>query len=161
MAGLDLILAHARHRLDAAQNRMFANSCVRASPSVREWRSMTREELHELVWSQPMRTLAASMGISDVALAKRCRAANVPVPPRGWWARKDAGKPVKIEPLPPLPFAMANYFPALDRASMPDNVADLAERGTQRCLRLRCSAILRRFRPKSAPRSGRSRFLRC
>lgn len=85
---------------------------------------MTREELHELVWSQPMRTLAASMGISDVALAKRCRAANVPVPPRGWWARKEAGKAVKIEPLPPLPFAMANYFPALDRASMADNLAN-------------------------------------
>lgn len=76
---------------------------------------MTREELHQQVWSQPMRTLAKSMGISDVALAKRCKAANVPVPPRGWWARKEAGKPVKVEPLPPLPFALTNYFPALDR----------------------------------------------
>lgn len=76
---------------------------------------MTREELHAQVWSQPMRTLAKTMGISDVALAKRCRAANVPVPPRGWWARKEAGKPVKVEPLPPLPFAMANYFPAIDQ----------------------------------------------
>jgi hypothetical protein len=44
---------------------------------------MTREELHQQVWSQPMRTLAKSIGISDVALAKRCKAANVPVPPRG------------------------------------------------------------------------------
>lgn len=69
---------------------------------------MTREELHKQVWSRPMRTLAASMGISDVALAKRCRTANVPVPPRGWWAKKEAGKAVKIEPLPPLPFAMAS-----------------------------------------------------
>lgn len=75
---------------------------------------MTREELHGLVWSQPIRTAAASMGISDVALAKRCRTADVPVPPRGWWARKEAGKAVRIAPLPPLPFAMANYFPALD-----------------------------------------------
>lgn len=85
---------------------------------------MTREELYEQVWSQPMRTLAASMGISDVALAKRCRTANVPVPPRGWWARKEAGKPVKIEPLPPLPFAMANYFPALDQASIQRKTED-------------------------------------
>jgi hypothetical protein len=75
---------------------------------------MTREELHAQVWSQPMSTLAKSAGISDVALAKRCRAANVPVPPRGWWARKEAGKPVTVEPLPPLPFALANYFPAID-----------------------------------------------
>lgn len=77
---------------------------------------MTREELYEQVWSQPMRTLAASIGISDVALAKRCKAANVPVPPRGWWARKEAGKTVKIEPLPPLPFVMSNYFPALEKS---------------------------------------------
>lgn len=76
---------------------------------------MTREELHDQVWSQPMRTLAKSLGISDVALAKRCKAANVPVPPRGWWARKEAGKSVKVEPLPPLPFTFANYFPAFDR----------------------------------------------
>lgn len=75
---------------------------------------MTREELYEQVWSQPMRTLAASMGISDVALAKRCKAANVPVPPRGWWAKKEAGKAAKVEPLPPLPFALANYFPAYE-----------------------------------------------
>ena len=74
---------------------------------------MTREELHQQVWSQPMRTLAKSMGISDVALAKRCKAANVPVPPRGWWARKEAGKSVKVEPLPPPAFVFANYFPAL------------------------------------------------
>lgn len=73
---------------------------------------MTREELHAQVWSLPMRSLAKSMGISDVALAKRCKAANIPVPPRGWWARKEAGKAVKIEPLPPQPFALSNYFPA-------------------------------------------------
>ena len=59
-----------------------------------------------------MRSLAKSMGMSDVALAKRCKSANIPVPPRGWWARKEAGKAVKIEPLPPQPFALSNYFPA-------------------------------------------------
>lgn len=39
----------------------------------------------------------------------------MPVPPRGWWARKEAGKEVEITALPPLPFVMANYFPALDQ----------------------------------------------
>lgn len=75
---------------------------------------MTREELHAQVWSQPMRMLAKTMGISDVALAKRCRVADVPVPPRAWRNRKEAGKPVKVEPLPPPSFVMANYFPATD-----------------------------------------------
>jgi hypothetical protein len=78
---------------------------------------VTREELHALVWSEPLRNVARSMGISDVALAKRCRKEQVPVPPRGWWARKQAGKRAEVAPLPPLPFAMRNYFPAIDRTA--------------------------------------------
>jgi hypothetical protein len=79
---------------------------------------MTREELHALVWSLPMRTLAHARGISDVALAKQCRSLNVPVPPREWWARKEAGRPVTMQPLPTLPIAAGDrYFPALDRQS--------------------------------------------
>jgi hypothetical protein len=61
----------------------------------------TRTELYDLVWSQPMRTVAASVGISDVALAKQCKKANIPVPNRGYWARKQAGKPTIQIALPP------------------------------------------------------------
>lgn len=53
----------------------------------------TRKELYDLVWSQPMRTVAASLGISDVALAKHCKKAGIPLPQRGYWAKKQAGKP--------------------------------------------------------------------
>jgi hypothetical protein len=52
----------------------------------------TRKELYDLVWSEPMRTVATTVGISDVALAKQCKKANIPVPSRGYWARKQAGK---------------------------------------------------------------------
>jgi hypothetical protein len=48
-----------------------------------------------------MRTVAASAGISDVALAKHCKKANIPVPNRGYWARKQAGKPTVRIPLSP------------------------------------------------------------
>src|SRR5262245_50789361 len=48
----------------------------------------SRKELYDLVWSQPMRTLAMGVGISDVALAKHCKKLNVPVPSRGYWARR-------------------------------------------------------------------------
>lgn len=64
---------------------------------------MTRGELHALVWSQPIRSAAKARGISDVALAKQCRKAGVPVPSRGYWNKKRAGKPVAVQPLPPLP----------------------------------------------------------
>src|SRR5438876_430201 len=60
----------------------------------------THKELHELVWTTPLRTVATGLGISDVALAKTCRRADVPVPPRGYWARKHASLPVGRTPLP-------------------------------------------------------------
>jgi hypothetical protein len=60
-----------------------------------------REEIYELVWTQPTRTVAAGIGVSDVALAKACRKADVPIPPRGYWARKPGRRsPVRIA-LPP------------------------------------------------------------
>jgi hypothetical protein len=61
----------------------------------------TRQELYDLVWSQPMKTLATSFKISDVALAKTCRKAGIPVPERGYWAKKHAGKRAERTPLPP------------------------------------------------------------
>ncbi len=64
-------------------------------------REFTRKELYDLVWAQPMKTLAASVGISDVALAKHCKKVNIPVPSRGYWARKQAGKRTIQVELPP------------------------------------------------------------
>ena len=48
---------------------------------------ISREELYEKVWREPISRLAGSYGVSNVALAKRCRALNVPLPPRGHWAK--------------------------------------------------------------------------
>lgn len=50
-------------------------------------KSVTRLELHELVWEMPMRRLAERFGISDVGLKKICRKLDVPTPPVGWWAK--------------------------------------------------------------------------
>ncbi len=62
--------------------------------------TLTRQSLYDLVWSKPISTLAKEFGISDVGLAKRCRAVDVPIPYRGYWARKEAGhNPPKL-PLP-------------------------------------------------------------
>lgn len=61
----------------------------------------TRLELYELVWSEPLRKLAKQFGISDVAIAKRCRKSNIPLPGLGYWAKKEAGKKVFQAPFPP------------------------------------------------------------
>lgn len=60
----------------------------------------TRQQLYELVWSGPMTTLAKTLAISGVGLAKACRRGNIPVPPRGYWARLAAGQRVARTPLP-------------------------------------------------------------
>lgn len=73
-------------------------------------KSFTRNELYELVWSQPLRTLAKRFGISDVALGKRCRIANIPRPGPGYWARKEAGKPVPLTKLPERGFGQSELI---------------------------------------------------
>lgn len=58
-------------------------------------RVLTRRELHDLVWSKPLRDVAAELGISDVGLAKACKRHEVPRPEQGYWNKIHAGKPVK------------------------------------------------------------------
>jgi len=47
-----------------------------------------------------MSQLANDFGISDVGLAKRCKAVDVPIPYRGYWARVAAGQSPHKLPLP-------------------------------------------------------------
>ncbi len=58
-----------------------------------------RSALYEQIWSQPVQVVAKSYGISDVRLGKVCRALQVPVPPRGYWARVRNGYTVEKPPL--------------------------------------------------------------
>src|SRR5471032_2082463 len=60
----------------------------------------TRRELYERVWAEPISALAKTLQVSDVWLAKTCRLSNIPLPPRGYWARLYAGKIVGKTPLP-------------------------------------------------------------
>ncbi len=54
--------------------------------------TVSREELYQHVWETPMSQLAQRYGISGNGLAKICDRLKVPYPPRGWWAKKAAGK---------------------------------------------------------------------
>jgi hypothetical protein len=62
---------------------------------------LTRKELYEKVWSQPVRTLAKEFGISDVGLKKTCKRHDIPTPGVGYWAKVEHGKTVRREKLPP------------------------------------------------------------
>ena len=71
---------------------------------------ITREDLYEAVWSQSVLTLAKGMGISDVGLAKICKALNVPRPPRGYWAKPPAVRKLLKKPLPALQLGEDDYY---------------------------------------------------
>jgi len=62
--------------------------------------TVSREELFSQVWATPMSRLARDYGISGNGLAKICDRLKVPYPPRGYWAKKAAGKKVVQYRLP-------------------------------------------------------------
>lgn len=53
--------------------------------------TISRKQLYDQVWQEPMCRLAQRYGISDVGLAKICRKHDIPIPARGYWAKKQAG----------------------------------------------------------------------
>jgi hypothetical protein len=59
-----------------------------------------RNVLYNEVWNEPVTTVAKRYGVSDVAIHKICKSLSIPVPPRGYWAMKNASQPVKQIPLP-------------------------------------------------------------
>ncbi len=50
---------------------------------------LTRDTLYQQLWSEPILHLVARLGLSDRGLAKLCARHDIPVPSRGWWAKKQ------------------------------------------------------------------------
>jgi hypothetical protein len=73
-----------------------------------------REELYKEVWDQPLVKLAPKYGISAVALRKVCDKLQIPLPGRGYWIKKEFGKPVEQLPLPE-----AKNLPVVHRLKFP------------------------------------------
>jgi hypothetical protein len=67
---------------------------------MREAGVITREELYQLVWSQPMLRVADQFEVSSSYMARVCTALNVPRPAQGYWAKREVGKAPPQEPLP-------------------------------------------------------------
>lgn len=76
-----------------------------------------RDKLYEEVWSEPVTTVATRYGVSDVAIHKACKRLQVPVPPRGYWAKVSAGQTLPRTPLPTYdgPQKIRRISPSLDR----------------------------------------------
>jgi hypothetical protein len=55
---------------------------------------LTRAELHELVWSQPMTEIARQFGVRGQQVANACDGAEIARPRAGYWQKVGYGKPV-------------------------------------------------------------------
>lgn len=86
-----------------------------------EAEKFTRQQLYELVWTTPVHQLAPRYNLSDVGFAKLCRRFLIPLPPRGYWRRKEFGYKVKLEPMTKWPEAREPVI-HLSRTSKPKEV---------------------------------------
>lgn len=65
-----------------------------------ETEQLTRADLYDLVWNQPMKDLPEVLGVSANSVKNACRKFNIPVPDRGYWTQIKAGKTVKRPAMP-------------------------------------------------------------
>ncbi|KQT35335.1 hypothetical protein ASG29_04365 [Sphingomonas sp. Leaf412] len=95
---------------------------------------MSRRAIYDLVWSQPMSTAAADLGLSGNGLAKICDRLLIPYPTRGYWAKVYAGRDQPQTPLPDAPPGIATdvaITPARARSRRPRNRLTRGEREAQ------------------------------
>ena len=76
---------------------------LNALKPTRHAHNFTREDLYRSVWTAPVSEIALRLGTSDVGLAKACRRAAIPLPPRGYWAKVASGRHIAHLPLPSRP----------------------------------------------------------
>jgi hypothetical protein len=62
---------------------------------------LSREQLYETVWQEPMLRIAARLGVSSSYMARVCTELRVPRPQRGYWAQLEVGKAPDRPALPP------------------------------------------------------------
>lgn len=85
--------------------------------SVPEWRRhlcWNRDDLYEEVWSAPLLAVAKKYGMSDVGLGKVCRKLKIPLPGRGYWAKRAAGHVTDRTMLPVIEDAIWVLKPGMD-----------------------------------------------
>lgn len=94
-------------------------------------KSIGRDQLYDMVWSEPLTVLSKRFGYSDVGFAKSCRALDIPIPPRGYWAKRAAGKAPPRPSLPKRPTQEEDrFFPRepTPQKELDQRAVDAAER---------------------------------
>jgi len=111
-------------------------------------RSVTREELYRMVWQKPLSRLAREFGISGSGLANICKRLDVPYPPPGYWAKKEAGKQVATLDLGPRKGGMPEAAEILPDAPRPAASPGVKEAAAARVGSLAVPDSLDNLRPQ-------------
>lgn len=113
---------------------------------------VSRAQLYELVWREPMLRVGERFGLSSSYMARVCTELRVPRPPRGYWAQREFGKAPAQEPLP-------DARPGEITEWSPGDLIGTAERAAAKRLKTSASAeelpqtalVRRRERRRSEP----------
>ena len=70
---------------------------------------MTRAELFDLIWSEPLGNVASRYGLTGNGLAKICDRLDIPRPPRSHWTRSAEARGAQPA-LPPAPVGLSETF---------------------------------------------------
>lgn len=73
-------------------NDCYRNSVIDKS----KYLSVSKDELHDLVWKIPTTKVAELIGCSDTMVGKICLRLGVNKPPRGYWAKINSSKNTKL-----------------------------------------------------------------
>jgi len=82
-------------------------------------RSLSRQQLYDMIWERAVSKVAPELGISDVALRKQCVKHAIPLPDATYWGRLHAGRPVKRKPLGPTPAGVSDTIIIAQKAPLP------------------------------------------
>jgi len=72
--------------------------------------TLTRKELYDLVWAEPLSRLAKRYKISDNGLRKICKRMNIPIPAMGHWQKIQYNKKVTIIKLPETDITIHTFW---------------------------------------------------
>lgn len=92
----------------------------------------TRQELYDLVWSEPLIRIAKKYNISDNGLRKICKKMDIPLPDNGYWQKVNYNKPVNRKKLP-ISYNGPNEIKLTDRNE--ENITNPAATGVKSILK--------------------------
>jgi hypothetical protein len=84
--GKEFFLSHCK--FEERTNPCCSSTCASKQQEKVMWPSP--DLLRVMVWRKPLLQIAKDLGVSDVAVKKRCNRLGILTPPRGYWAQQEA-----------------------------------------------------------------------